>query len=121
MEKRLERRCRHGPIRAFLNLIRQALLCLVEAFESNWPWLFTAYEKKALNELYSSIGATSFSLEVLSVRPNNLAVLPAKALGWSDLGEPARGMFRTGAHRLRNKVGVQTRSGRRADSGSRAR
>jgi mannose-1-phosphate guanylyltransferase len=78
----------HG--RAFLNLIRQALPCLIEAFESNRPWLFTAYEKTALNELYSSIGATSFSQDVLAVRPTDLAVLRGTGLGWSDLGEPRR-------------------------------
>ena len=79
-----------GHVRAFLNLIRQALPCLIEAFESNRTWLFTAYEKTALNELYSSIGTTSFSQDVLSVRPTDLSVLRATGLGWSDLGEPGR-------------------------------
>jgi len=79
-----------GHVRAFLNLIRQALPRLIEAFESIRTWLFTAYERTALNELYSSISATSFSQEVLSVRPSDLAVLRATGLGWSDLGEPGR-------------------------------
>ena len=79
-----------GRVRAFLNLIRQALPRLIEAFESIRAWLFTAYERTALNELYSSISATSFSQEVLSVRQNDLAVLRATGLGWCDLGEPSR-------------------------------
>ena len=79
-----------GRVRAFLNLIRQALPRLIEAFESIRTWLFTAYESTALNELYSSISATSFSQEVLSVRQNDLAVLRATGLGWCDLGEPSR-------------------------------
>ena len=79
-----------GHVRAFLNLIRQALPRLIEAFESIRTWLFTAHERTALNELYSSISATSFSQEVLSVRPSDLAVLRATGLGWSDLGEPGR-------------------------------
>jgi hypothetical protein len=44
----------------------------------------------ALSELYSRIRATSFSKDVLSVQPNDLAVLRAQGLGWSDLGEPNR-------------------------------
>jgi mannose-1-phosphate guanylyltransferase len=79
-----------GHVRAFLNLIRQALPHLIEAFESIRTQLFTAYERTALNELYSSITATNFSQEVLSARPNDLAVLRATGLGWSDLGEPGR-------------------------------
>jgi len=43
-----------------------------------------------LCELYSGIGVTSFSHDVLAVRPNDLAVLRATDLGWSDLGEPGR-------------------------------
>jgi hypothetical protein len=80
----------------------------------NRTWLFTAYEKTALNELYPSIGATSFSQGVLSVRPTDRAALRATGLGWSDLGEPGRicsVLERTGIETL---VGVQTR---RADSG----
>ena len=79
-----------GHVHAFLNLLRLALPSLIEAFESIRPSLFTAYEETALNEIYSSIGATSFSRDVLSVQPNNLAVLRATGLGWSDLGEPSR-------------------------------
>jgi hypothetical protein len=43
-----------------------------------------------LREVYSSIGGSSFSQEVLSAQPNGLAVLRATGLGWSDLGEPGR-------------------------------
>ena len=94
-----------GHLRAFLNLIRQALPRLIEAFESIRTWLFTAYEKTALSELYSGIGATSFSHEVLSVRPNDLAVLCATGLGWSDLGEPGR------VRSVLERKGVQTKWG----------
>ncbi len=79
-----------GYVHAFLNLIRRALPSLVEAFESIRSSFFTAYEGAALCELYSGMGATSFSQDVLSVQPNGLAVLRASGLGWSDLGEPSR-------------------------------
>ena len=79
-----------GYVHAFLNLIRRALPGLVELFESIRSSLFTAAERTALCELYSGIGATSFSQDVLSAQPNALAVLRATGLGWSDLGEPSR-------------------------------
>jgi mannose-1-phosphate guanylyltransferase len=79
-----------GHVQAFLNLIRRALPGLVETFESIRTSLYTASERMALSELYSRIRATSFSEDVLSVQPNDLAVLRAQGLGWSDLGEPSR-------------------------------
>ena len=82
-----------GYVQAFLSLIRRALPGLVELFESIRSSLFTAAERTALRELYSGIGATSFSEDVLSAQPNELAVLRATGLGWSDLGEPSRVHF----------------------------
>jgi mannose-1-phosphate guanylyltransferase len=79
-----------GHVHTFLNLIRHALPHLVEAFESIRPSLFRVSERTALCELDSGIRATSFSQDVLSAQPNNLAVLRATGLGWSDLGEPSR-------------------------------
>lgn len=79
-----------GTVHAFLNLNRQRLPCLCESFESIRRSLFTATEREALHNLYSSIRSTSFSEEVLSFRPDGLAVLCGTNLGWSDLGEPNR-------------------------------
>jgi mannose-1-phosphate guanylyltransferase len=79
-----------GCVHAFLTLMRRALPSLVELFESIRSSLFTASESSALREVYSSIGGSSFSQEVLSAQPNGLAVLRATGLGWSDLGEPGR-------------------------------
>src|SRR5665213_450518 len=56
-----------GHVRAFLNLIRRALPTLVDLFESIRSSLFTAAERTALCEVYSGIGATSFSQDVLSL------------------------------------------------------
>ena len=41
-------------------------------------------------EAYSAIRASNFSDDVLAVNPNDLAVLPCRNLGWSDLGETSR-------------------------------
>jgi mannose-1-phosphate guanylyltransferase len=79
-----------GCVHAFLTLMRRALPSLVELFESIRSSLFTASESRALREVYSGIGGSSFSQEVLSAQPNGLAVLRATGLGWSDLGEPGR-------------------------------
>jgi hypothetical protein len=50
----------------------------------------TADERRALLALYSSIGESNFSHEVLAKRPGDLTVLRVGDVGWSDLGEPAR-------------------------------
>lgn len=79
-----------GHIEAFLDLTRRALPDLVQSFESIRTSLFTTSERMALRELYSGIPTTSFSHDVLSVQPDDLAVLRATGLGWSELGEPSR-------------------------------
>jgi mannose-1-phosphate guanylyltransferase len=85
-----------GHVKAFLNLFGQALPSLTTAFESIRQSLFTDAKQWSLDGLYSRIDACNFSSEVLSTRsfysahPNDLAVLRASGLGWSDLGEPSR-------------------------------
>jgi len=79
-----------GRVEGFLNLFRRALPGLVHAFDAVRPALCTGLEKSALCDLYAQIPPSDFSREVLCVRPNDLDVLLAKDLGWSDLGEPNR-------------------------------
>ena len=100
-----------GCVHAFLNLVRNALPGLAELFESIRPSLFTAAEGTALRELYSGIGPTSFSQDVLAAQPNGLAVLRATGLGWSDLGEPGR------VYSVRERKGVQTEASFGTDYG----
>jgi mannose-1-phosphate guanylyltransferase len=97
-----------GHIGAFLNPIRRTLPCLLDAFESIRSSLLTPSEETEMSKLYSRIGATGFSEDVLSVRPNDLAVLCATGLGWSDLGDPDRVLSVLG----RKGVGTEWRSGR---------
>ena len=101
-----------GHVHAFLKLIGQALPGLVEAFESIRSSLFKEKERTALCELYSGIGASSFSQDILSIQPNNLAVLRATGLGWSDLGEPGRALS------VLKRKGLQTEWGFRPKGGN---
>jgi len=79
-----------GHVNAFLNIVRQTLPKLVEAFESIRSFVSTSFEKAPVCDLYTRIGTTSFAQDVLSLKPNALAVIRANGLGWSDLGEPGR-------------------------------
>jgi mannose-1-phosphate guanylyltransferase len=99
-----------GRVSAFLSAIRHTLPTLLGAFESIRSPSSTASEKEELCELYSSIPATNFSQDVMSVRPTHLAVLCAAGLGWSDLGEPGRVLS------VLESRGVKTDRGFRAGS-----
>jgi hypothetical protein len=55
-----------------------------------WATTVPGMEEKALRRLYLDVPATNFSDAVLSARPFALAVIRARGLGWSDLGEPER-------------------------------
>ena len=79
-----------GHVNAFMNLIRHTLPELIKSFDSIRRALFTTAEPSAVRDLYSTVRAASFSEDVLSVRPDHLAVLRGTGLGWSDLGEPSR-------------------------------
>jgi mannose-1-phosphate guanylyltransferase len=79
-----------GRVDVFLNAIRNTLPGLLDEFESIRSSFSTASEETALRHLYSRIRSASFSQEVMSMRPHDLAVLCATGLGWSDLGEPGR-------------------------------
>jgi hypothetical protein len=74
-------------------MMRRTLPDLVRSFESMWAAVAPGMEASALRDLYGRIPAANFSDEVLSVRPSDLAVLPAPGLGWSDLGEPQRALL----------------------------
>jgi len=79
-----------GRVSAFLDMIRRSIPNLIAPFESLWAAVRPGMEEEALYELFSSIPASNFSYEVLSVCPSGLAVFPAGGLGWTDLGEPER-------------------------------
>ena len=79
-----------GAVGAFIKTIRHALPNLLACFESMWATMTPGMEYEALRDLYLKVPATNFSDQVLSARPSDLAVIRARGLGWSDLGEPER-------------------------------
>jgi mannose-1-phosphate guanylyltransferase len=93
-----------GHVDAFLNLIRSAVPALVEAFESIWS-VSASGQSAALRDLYTTIGTTNFSQDILSLKPNALAMIRANGLGWSDLGEPSRVLS------VRERKSVQSEAG----------
>ena len=87
-----------GRVDALLRMTRAALPQLYADFNALTP----SFETRALAELYSRIGDTNFSHEVLAQRPQDLAVMRVGDVGWSDVGEPSR-VLATLAH-----LGVQS-------------
>lgn len=79
-----------GRVRAFLALIRECLPSLSELFEALRPLMGTTQEAEAAAALYARITPADFSKDVLSARPDALAVLPVWGMTWSDLGSPDR-------------------------------
>ena len=90
-----------GHVAAFLNLIRRTLPDLVASFEPIRSVSLTRPGETTLNEVYARVRATCFSHDVMAVRPQDLAVLRATGLGWSDLGEPGRVLSVLGRKGLR--------------------
>jgi mannose-1-phosphate guanylyltransferase len=79
-----------GSVGAFINMIRHTLPNLIARFESICATTDLGMEEEGLRSLYLKVPATNFSDEVLAARPSDLAVIRARGLGWSDLGEPER-------------------------------
>jgi mannose-1-phosphate guanylyltransferase len=79
-----------GRVDAFLKMTQQALPEFYDLFGAIGPALDTTAEPTALSKLYSEIPEADFSHEVLTRRPNDLAVMRVGEVGWSDLGEPTR-------------------------------
>ena len=91
-----------GRVNSLLRMTQRALPELYESFSAIAPTFGTESEPRALNNLYSWISSSNFSQEVLSQRPDDLAVMQVSEVGWSDLGEPKR-VFST-----LQRIGVQT-------------
>src|SRR5882724_2679849 len=91
-----------GRVDAFLNMTQGALPALFDFFSAVAPTFGTPSEASALNKLYSWVPSSNFSHEVLTLRPDDLAVMQVSDVGWSDLGEPKR-VFST-----LQQIGLQT-------------
>lgn len=92
-----------GRVDSFLKMTQRALPKLYKSFSAIATTFGTESEARALSNLYSWIPSSNFSQEVLSQRPDDLAVMQVSEVGWSDLGEPQR-VFAT-----LQRIGMQTR------------
>ena len=81
-----------GRVDSFLNLVGRTVPHLYKSFRAIAPAFFTEREEAAVLNLYMSIPSGSFSTDVLSVDPGNLAVLCSKTLEWADVGEVGRAL-----------------------------
>ncbi len=79
-----------GRVDALLRMTQAAIPQLYARFAALTPAFETVHERKVLAELYSTIHDVNYSHEVLTARPQDLAVMRVGDVGWSDLGDPAR-------------------------------
>jgi hypothetical protein len=79
-----------GRVSTLLALIRLTAPGLHRAFSEIAGTLGTLGETPALERLYCGLPSVDFSRQVLSARPDSLAVLPVRGVHWNDLGTPER-------------------------------
>jgi mannose-1-phosphate guanylyltransferase len=79
-----------GRVSTLLALLRLAVPDLYRAFAGITPALGTVGELPALERLYCGLPSIDFSRQVLTARPDRLAVLPVRGVHWNDLGDPER-------------------------------
>ena len=79
-----------GRCQTLLELVRDTLPGLSRAFEPIRRFIGTPLESMVVESIYRNLATTDFSKNVLSGRPERLAVLPVRGVAWSDLGRPER-------------------------------
>jgi mannose-1-phosphate guanylyltransferase len=79
-----------GTTSAFLDIFARALPQVYGSLAGVLPFLGTAQEQDAIEQVYSEINDCGFSDSVLSEFVENLSVLPVSGLVWNDLGESDR-------------------------------
>ena len=79
-----------GRVSTLLALFRLAVPDLYRSFAEITAALGTVGELRALERLYCGLPSVDFSRQVLTARPDRLAVLPVGGVHWDDLGDPER-------------------------------
>lgn len=79
-----------GRVSSMLALVRLTVPDLYRSFADISPRLGTVGELPALERLYCALPSVDFSRQVLTARPDRLAVLPVRGVHWNDLGDPQR-------------------------------
>jgi len=77
-----------GRVSTLLALVRLTAPDLHRSFSEVAGTLGTFGETPALERLYCGLPSVDFSWQVLSARPDSLAVLPVRGVHWNDLGDP---------------------------------
>lgn len=73
-------------------MVYAAIPGLWDAFGPLRAVLGTSAEERVARAVYARTPARDFAREVLAARPPNLAVLPVRGVGWTDLGDPRRAL-----------------------------
>jgi mannose-1-phosphate guanylyltransferase len=108
-----------GRVETLLELFAIAMPRLHRAFSKIRPILGTCFEQQTVERLYEDLPSIDFSREVLEPAAVNLAVLPVRDIGWTDLGEPARVVRALGSLGIQQKwasVTIGTYVGPNGDS-----
>jgi mannose-1-phosphate guanylyltransferase len=79
-----------GRVATLLALVRLTAPDLYRSFAKIGSALDRVGEFAALERLYCGLPSVDFSRQVLTARPDRLAVLPVRGVHWDDLGEPER-------------------------------
>jgi mannose-1-phosphate guanylyltransferase len=79
-----------GRVSTILGLFIMAMPRLYLAFSKILPKLGTSFEEETVGRLYEDFASSDFCRNVLESAAVNLAVLPVRNIGWTDLGEPTR-------------------------------
>lgn len=79
-----------GKVGTFLAMFERHLPDMYRMFTASRPLFGTRQEPAVLKSIYSWIGETNFSSEVLERSSEDLLVMRVKDVGWSDWGEPHR-------------------------------
>ena len=79
-----------GRVSTMLALVRLTAPDLQRSFSEVAGTLGTIGETLALERLYCGLPSVDFSRQVLSARPDSLAVLPVRGVHWNDLGDRER-------------------------------
>jgi mannose-1-phosphate guanylyltransferase len=81
-----------ASVQGLLEIIEKADPDLYQSFFHLSSLLQTHAEMQAIEDLYERIDETNFSHQVLTLHPQQLAVLKVTGVRWNDLGEPKRVM-----------------------------
>src|SRR5262249_40480889 len=79
-----------GRLGAFLDLFTGTVPMLWEAFNPVRASLGRLGEAHMARQVYAGLPMVEFSRLVLQARPERLAVVPVRGVGWNDLGDPIR-------------------------------